>query len=92
MEVIGLDHRTRELTGLRRTTTANGSLWVTGKEIGAVLNTTTIGTATTLETMTGTTTDTVIATTIDKVITTATIDSTTSEPLCSFNDAVVEHW
>jgi hypothetical protein len=63
MKAIGLDHRTRELAGLRRTTTASGSIWVTGKEIAAVLNTITTGTANTNETMTGTTTDTVITTT-----------------------------
>jgi hypothetical protein len=65
MKAIGLAHRTRALAGLRRTTTANGSLWVTGKEIAAVLNMITAGTATTTgtsatETMIGIGTGTVI--------------------------------
>jgi hypothetical protein len=68
MKAIGLAHRMRALAGLRPTTTANGSLWVTGKEIAAVLNMITIGTATTTgtsatETMTGTATGTVIRST-----------------------------
>ena len=44
-----------------RTTTANGTMQVTGKEIEAVLNTTT--TQTTTETVTGATTNTVSKTT-----------------------------
>ncbi len=72
MKAIGLDHRTRELAGLCRTTTVNGSLWVTGKEITVVWTTITTGTAT----ATGTSaTGTVTGTTTDTVITTATIDS-----------------
>ncbi len=68
MKAIGLDHRTRELVGFRRITTANGSLWVTGTEIAAVLSTIT----------TGITTETVTSTIMaDMVITatTGTIDS-----------------
>jgi hypothetical protein len=63
MKAIGLDHRTRELAGFRRATMVNGTSWVTGKEIAAVLNTITIGTVTANETMSGTTTDTVITST-----------------------------
>ena len=64
MKAIGLDHHTRELVGLHRATTANGSLWATGKEIAAALNTTTTGIATAKEIMARTTTGTVITTTI----------------------------
>jgi hypothetical protein len=61
MKAIGLDRPTRGLAGLHRTTTANGTIQVTGKEIAGVLNTTT--TRTTTETMTGATTNTVSTTT-----------------------------
>jgi hypothetical protein len=72
MKAIGLDPHTRELAGSHLTTTANGSLWVTGKESADVWNTITTGTANADETMARTTTDTVITTTIDMVITTTT--------------------
>jgi hypothetical protein len=52
MEAIGLDHRTRELAGLSRIMMGSSSLLVTGKEIAAVLNTITTGTATTSGTST----------------------------------------
>src|SRR4029077_17106841 len=52
MGAIGLDHRTRELAGLSRIMMRSSSLLVTGKEIAAVLNTITTGTATTSGTST----------------------------------------
>ena|ERR1700730_3262886 len=52
MGAIGLDHRTRELAGLSRIMMGSSSLLVTGKEIAAVLNTITTGTATTSGTST----------------------------------------
>jgi hypothetical protein len=72
MKAIGLDLHTRGLVGLHLTTTANGSLWVTGKEIADVLNTITTGTASASEIMGRTTIDTAITTVIDTVITTTT--------------------
>jgi hypothetical protein len=62
MKAIGLDHPTRELAGLRRTTTATDIMRDTGRETGAALNT--ITTRITIETATSTiTTDMVIMTT-----------------------------
>ena len=63
MRAIGLDLRTKELAGSRRTTTANASIRVTGKEIAGVLNTITTQTTTMIETMGRTTTNTEITTT-----------------------------
>ena len=63
MKAIGLDRPTRGLAGLARTTTANGTIQVTGKEIAAVLSTITTRTTATTEIMTGTTTNTVSTTT-----------------------------
>jgi hypothetical protein len=92
MQAIGLDHRTRELAGLHRTTTANDSIWGTGKETAAVLNTITAGM--TIEKIVTSTimADIVITTTDNMVITTTgTIDSGhRSEPLCGFGGAGVE--
>jgi hypothetical protein len=68
MKAIGLDHRTRELIGWHRTTTANGSMKVTGREIAGGLNTTTVGTATRIGT-------TAAETTTHTVVTTMTIDN-----------------
>ena len=59
MKAIGLDRPTRGLTGLDRTTTANGTTQVTGKEIAAVLTTITTRTTAT----TGITTNTASTTT-----------------------------
>ena len=59
MKAIGLDRPTRELGGLDRTTTANGTTRVTGREIAVVLSTIIAGTMITTEIMTGTTTNTV---------------------------------
>jgi hypothetical protein len=68
MKAIGLDHPTRELAGLRHTTTATDIMRGTGRETGAESNT--ITTRITIETATSTiTTDMVIMTT------TGTIDS-----------------
>jgi hypothetical protein len=58
MKAIGLDRPTRGLTGLDRTTTANGTMQVTGKGIAAVLSTITIRTTATTE-ITGSTTTTI---------------------------------
>ena len=63
MRAIGLDLRTKELAGSRRTTTANAFIRVTGKEIAGVLNTITTQTTTMIETMGRTTTNTEITTT-----------------------------
>ena len=74
MKAIGLGHHTKEPTGLRRITTATGSLWVTGKEIAAALSTITTGTA--IETETSTTmTDMVITTEMVITTTAGTIGS-----------------
>jgi hypothetical protein len=70
MKAIGLGRPTRGLAGLDRTTMANGIIQVTGKEIAAVLNTTT--TQTTTETMTGATTN--------MLSTTTTINSDATAP------------
>ena len=70
MKAIGLDRPTKGLAGLARTTTANGTIQVTGKEIAAVLSTITTRTTATTEIMTGTTTNTVsTTTTINKRLT-----------------------
>ena len=62
MKAIGLDHPTRELAGLRHTTTASDIMRGTGRETGAESNT--ITTRITIETATSTiTTDMVITTT-----------------------------
>jgi hypothetical protein len=62
MKAIGLDHPTRELAGLRHTTTASDIMRGTGRETGAESNT--ITTRITIETATSTiTTDMVIMTT-----------------------------
>ena len=74
MKAIGLDHPTRGLAGLGRTMTANGTIQVTGKEIGDVLSTTTTRTTTT----TGTTTNTVSTTT---TINSATVHESASDYL-----------
>jgi hypothetical protein len=47
MKATGLDHLTRELAGSHLIMTANGTLWVTGKEIAVVLNMITTRTAST---------------------------------------------
>ena len=46
MKVIGLDHRTRGLTGSRLVTMGGRFFWVTGRETAVDLNMTTTGTAT----------------------------------------------
>jgi hypothetical protein len=62
MKAIGLDHPTRELAGLRHTTTATDIMRGTGRETGAESNT--ITTRIIVETATSTiTTDMVIMTT-----------------------------
>src|SRR5215469_5628098 len=62
MKAIGRDHPTRELAGLRHTTTATDIMRGTGRETGAESNT--ITTRITIETATSTiTTDMVIMTT-----------------------------
>jgi len=53
MKAIGPDHHTRELGGLSRIMMGSSFLWVTGKEIAAVLNTITTGTANGTGTVTG---------------------------------------
>jgi hypothetical protein len=93
MQAIGLDHRTRELAGLHRSTTANDSIWGTGKETAAVLNTITAG-MTIEEIVTSTIMADIVITTTDNMVittTTGTIDSgLRSEPLCGFGGAGVE--
>ena len=49
MKVIGLDHRTRALTGSRLVTMDGRFFWVTGTETEVDLNMTTTGTATETE-------------------------------------------
>ena len=65
MKAIGLDRPTRGLTGLDRTTTANGTMQVTGKEIAAVLTTITTRTTATTEITTNTASTTSTTTTIN---------------------------
>jgi hypothetical protein len=50
MKAIGLGRHTRALAGLPLATTVTNTLWVSGKEIAAGLNTITTGTATTTAT------------------------------------------
>lgn len=84
MRATGLDHRTRELAGLHRTTTAADSLWGTGRGSAAILNTITDGI--TIEAVTSTIMADMVITT-----TTETIDSGHgSEPLCGFGGAHVD--
>jgi hypothetical protein len=56
MKDIGLGHHIRGLDGCRLVTTERGSMSVTGMEIVAGLNMTTIGTGNATETMIGTAT------------------------------------
>jgi hypothetical protein len=84
MKAIGLDRRTRELAGLHRAMTANDSIWATGMETAAVLNTITVGI--TIETVTSE-----IMADIVIMTTTGTIDSRRrSDPLCGLGVTGVE--
>ena len=76
MQATGLDHRTRELAGLRRTTTANGIMRGTGKDSVAVWNTITTGITTGLATIMTTTTTTIMI----RVGTSGSADSKTLYP------------